>query len=111
MKNAQKITQLQAQIVAIKTDIENAYPGRLSAEDIEDVSDQYQAQLEWGWYRDEQNDAISDIQVEISHLESLHPGHTYNDPLIEEIVWPVNSQGLRYVSEEVGYVDEDEEYR
>jgi hypothetical protein len=23
---------------------------------------------------------------------------------------PVNSQGLRYVNEEVGYVDEDEEY-
>lgn len=31
-------------------------------------------------------------------------------PLEEYKRNPVNSQGLRYVSEEVGYVDQDEEY-
>ena len=28
----------------------------------------------------------------------------------EPTIYPVNSQGLRYVNEEIGYVDQDEEY-
>ena len=110
MTNAEKITELQMQVLRILQDIEDNRPDRLSIEDVEDVSDNYQANLEYGWYVDEHREIISALQEDIVALQSLHPSHTYNDPAIAEIEWPVNSQGLRYVSAEVGYVDQDEEY-
>ena len=111
MTNAEKITELQMQVLRILQDIEDNRPDRLSIEDVEDVSDNYQANLEYGWYVDEQREIISALQEDIVALQSLHPSHTYNDPAIAEIEWPiVGSDGLRYVSAEVGYVDQDEEY-
>jgi hypothetical protein len=110
MTNSEKITELQMQVLGIRQDIEDNAPDRLSAEDVEDVSDNYQANLEYGWYVDEQEELISQLQADIVALQQLQPGYTYNDPAIEEIEWPV-VDGLRYVSEEVGYVDQDEEYR
>ena len=110
MTNSEKITELQMQVLRIRQDIEDNAPDRLSAEDIEDVSDNYQANLEYGWYVDEQEELISQLRAGIATLQQLHPDHIYNDPAIEEIEWPV-VDGLRYVSEEVGYVDQDEEYR
>ena len=111
MTNSQKITQIQQEIAVLKSKMHEYYPGRLSSEDIEDVSDRYQEMLEYNEYCDEQREIISALQEDIVALQSLHPPHTYNDPAIAEIEWPiVGSDGLRYVSAEVGYVDEDEEY-
>ena len=112
MTNSQKITQIQQEITVLKSKMHEYYPGRLSSEDIEDVSDRYQEMLEYNEYCDEQREIISALQEDIVALQSLHPSHTYNDPAIAEIEWPiVGSDGLRYVSAEVGYVDQDEEYR
>jgi len=110
MTNSQKIVEIQQEIAVIKSKMHEYYPGGLSSEDHEDVSDRYQEMLEYNEYCDEQREIISALQEDIVALQSLHPSHTYNDPAIEEIEWPV-VDGLRYVSEEVGYVDQDEEYR
>ena len=45
-------------IHCLEQELENARPDRLSAEDIENVSDNYQANLEYQWYKDEQMEII-----------------------------------------------------
>lgn len=90
MTNAEKIIELQDQIAKIKADLENAHPDRLSQDDIECVSDNYQAHLEYGWYYDEQMDIISGIKADIVALQALPAIGTWIGDIcdIEEIVWP-----------------------
>jgi len=112
MTNSQKIVELQAQIATIEQQLHDYYPGRLSSEDFECLSDRHQAMLEYNEYAEEQQVVISELQADIAHLRTLPAIGTWIDDAanIEEIEWPV-VDGLRYVSEEVGYVDQDEEYR
>ena len=95
MTNSQKITQIQQETAVIKSKMHEYYPGRLSSEDHEDVSDRYQEMLEYNEYCDEQREIISALQEDIVALQSLRPSHTYNDPAIAEIEWPVQSDGAQ----------------
>ena len=115
MTNYEKIQALILERDSILADLEQCKPGRCTAEDIEDVSDNYQANLEYGWYRDEQMELVDDINAQIRHLDSLPMYQRYIEPMqitgnirLDDI--PITSDGLRYVSEEVGWVDQDEEY-
>jgi len=90
-------------IHSLEAEIENMHPSRLTSEDIEDVSNNYQAHLEYKWWKDEQRDLILSLEESIAHYKSMFSQW-------KAAINPVNSQGLRYVNEEVGYVDEDEEY-
>lgn len=67
----------------------------VTMEDIEDVSDNYQYNLEWNY-------ALSELRDELECLKY----HQFLE--LSKSNW--NSQGLRYVSPEVGWVDQDEEY-
>ncbi len=116
MTNAQKVAELHQQIASINKDLADNKPGMCTYEDRECLTDNYQANLEYQEYYIEQMAEVSDIADQIATLELLPPGGQYdaNPWSYEEAsdeIYGVNSQGLRYVSPEVGYVDEDEEYR
>ena len=53
-------------IQLLEQELENARPNRLSIEDIEDVSDNYQANLEYQWYKDEQLNLIKDLKSKLT---------------------------------------------
>lgn len=79
MTNSEKIVRLQNQIVSIKEEMINCKPSRLSQEDIEDVSDNYQANLEYGWYCDEKKAEITELEVDIARLKSLPSGGQFDE--------------------------------
>lgn len=53
-------------IQQLEQEIEDNHPSRLSSEDIEDVSDNYQAHLEYRWWRDEQQELIKDLKSKLT---------------------------------------------
>ena len=53
-------------IQQLEQEIEDNHPSRLSSEDIEDVSDNYQAHLEYRWWRDEQEELIKDLKSKLT---------------------------------------------
>lgn len=53
-------------IHCLEQELENARPDRLSAEDIEDVSDNYQANLEYKWWKEEQEELIKDLKSKLT---------------------------------------------
>ena len=53
-------------IQQLEQEIEDNHPSRLSSEDIEDVSDNYQAHLEYKWWRDEQEELIKDLKSKLT---------------------------------------------
>ena len=91
------IESLKRELALAKEELQNA--GRSKPQFLIDDDDEYQDQLELGWWRDEQRDKIKTLEESIVHYKSIKP-----------IINPINSQGLRYVNEEVGCVDQDEEY-
>lgn len=92
------IESLKRELALAKEELQNA--GRSKPQFlIDDDDDEYQDQLELGWWKDEQRDVIKNLEESIVHYKSIKP-----------VINLVNSQGLRYVNEEVGYVDQDEEY-
>ena len=78
MTNSEKIVRLQNQIVSIKEEMINCKPSRVSQEDIEDVSDNYQANLEYGWYCDEKKAEITELEVEIARIKLLPSGGQFD---------------------------------
>ena len=53
-------------IQQLEQEIENNHPSRLSSEDIEDVSYNYQAHLEYKWWKDEQLELIKDLKSKLT---------------------------------------------
>ena len=53
-------------IQQLEQEIEDNYPSRLTSEDIEDVSDNYQAHLEYQWWKDEQLELIKDLKSKLT---------------------------------------------
>jgi hypothetical protein len=52
-------------IQQLEQEIEDNHPSRLSSEDYEDVSDNYQAHLEYRWWREEQEELIKDLKSKL----------------------------------------------
>ena len=50
----------------MEQEIEDNHPSRLTSEDIEDVSDNYQAHLEYKWWKDEQLELIKDLKSQLT---------------------------------------------
>ena len=50
----------------LEQEIEDNHPSRLTSEDIEDVSDNYQAHLEYKWWKDEQSELIKDLKSQLT---------------------------------------------
>ena len=50
----------------LEQEIENNHPSRLSYEDIEDASDNYQAHLEYKWWKQEQLELIKDLKSRLT---------------------------------------------
>lgn len=53
-------------IQQLEQEIEDNRPSRLTSEDIEDVSDNYQAHLEYQWWKDEQSELIKDLKSQLT---------------------------------------------
>lgn len=53
-------------IQQLEQEIEDNRPSRLTSEDIEDVSDNYQAHLEYQWWEDEQSELIKDLKSKLT---------------------------------------------
>ena len=53
-------------IQQLEQEIEDNRPSRLTSEDIEDVSDNYQAHLEYQWWEDEQSELIKDLKSQLT---------------------------------------------
>lgn len=53
-------------IQLLEDEIENNHPSRLSIEDIEDVSDNYQSNLEYQWWRKEQEEEIKSLIAKLT---------------------------------------------
>ena len=53
-------------IQQLEQEIEDNHPSRLTSEDIEDVSDNYQAHLEYKWWKDEQLELIKDLKSKLT---------------------------------------------
>ncbi len=50
----------------LEQEIEDSRPSRLTSEDIEDVSDNYQANLEYKWWREEQEELIKNLKSKLT---------------------------------------------
>lgn len=104
MSIIEKIKELLASVILSDTDIL----------ELRTIANSYLTDEEITALKDTQN--LIDEEEERQKLEDDHllwlmkNTETTNDPAIEEIEGPV-VDGLRYVSTEVGYVDQDEEYR
>lgn len=57
-------------IQQLEQEIEDNHPSRLTSEDIEDVNDNYQAHLEYKWWREEQEELIKDLKSKLT-IEQL----------------------------------------
>ena len=79
MTNSEKATELRLQVLRIKQELEDNQPNRCTAEDIEEVSDNYQANLEYGWYCDEKKAEITELEIDIARLESLPSGGQFDE--------------------------------
>lgn len=53
-------------IQQLEQEINDNHPDRLTSEDIEDVSDNYQAHLEYSWWRQEQLELIEDLKSKLT---------------------------------------------
>ena len=53
-------------IQQLEQEIEDNHPSRLTSEDIEDVSDNYHAHLEYKWWKDEQLELIKDLKSKLT---------------------------------------------
>ena len=62
----------------LEQEIENLHPSRLTSKDIEDVSDNYQAHLEYKWWKEEQEELIKDLKSKLT-VEQLELYNQFND--------------------------------
>lgn len=53
-------------IQLLEQEIENNHPSRLTIEDIENISDNYQAHLEYKWWEKEQLELIKDLKSKLT---------------------------------------------
>jgi len=53
-------------IQQLEQEIEDNHPSRLTSEDIEDVNDNYQAHLEYKWWKEEQEELIKDLKSKLT---------------------------------------------
>ena len=65
-------------IQLLEQEIEDNHPSRLTFEDIEDVSDNYQAHLEYKWWKEEQLELIKDLKSKLTP-EQLEWYNSFND--------------------------------
>ena len=65
-------------IQMLEQEIEDNHPSRLTSEDIEDVSDNYQAHLEYKWWKEEQLEIIKDLKSKLTS-EQLEWYNSFND--------------------------------
>ena len=66
-----ELDQLNTELVTAEQELLNVEtPSRLTQEDIEDVSDNYQSHLEYNWWLDEQTSLIEHLKLEIIKLRS-----------------------------------------
>lgn len=79
MTNLERITNLKLQILKIQQELVDNKPSRCTYEDMEDISDNYQSNLEYNYYREEQQALISDIKEEIVGLEKLPENNQYDN--------------------------------
>jgi hypothetical protein len=64
-------------IQQLEQEIEDNHPSRLTFEDIEDVSDNYQAYLEYKWWKEEQLELIKDLKSKLTS-EQLEWYNSFN---------------------------------
>lgn len=50
----------------LEQEIKDMHPDRLTSEDIEDVNDNYQAHLEYKWWKEEQEELIKDLKSKLT---------------------------------------------
>lgn len=66
-----ELDQLNTELVTAEQELLNVEtPSRLTQEDIEDVSDNYQSHLEYNWWLDEHKSLIDQLKLEIIKLRS-----------------------------------------
>ena len=65
-------------IQQLEQEIEDNHPSRLTSEDIEDVSDNYQTHLEYKWWKEEQLELIKDLKSKLTP-EQLEWYNSFND--------------------------------
>jgi hypothetical protein len=64
-----ELDQLNTELVTAEQELLNVEtPSRLTQEDIEDVSDNYQSHLEYNWWLDEHKSLIEHLKLEIIKL-------------------------------------------
>jgi hypothetical protein len=76
------IKSLENELVIAKEELQNS--GRSKPQFLIDDDDEYQDQLELGWWKDEQREKIKSLEESIAHYKSIRPT--------------------------IGFVDEDEKY-
>ena len=60
------LSELMIELQTAKDELNNTYCPKITDGDIEDVSDIYQARLEYNWWRAEQMELIESLTKEIS---------------------------------------------
>lgn len=65
-------------IQQLEQEIEDNHPSRLTSEDIEDVSDNYQEHLEYKWWKEEQLELIKDLKSKLT-TEQLEWYNSFNN--------------------------------
>ena len=65
----QLIIETSAELEKARYDLDNTPAPRVSATDIEDVSDRYQERLEYNWWVDEQEGLISKLEAELASYQ------------------------------------------
>lgn len=53
-------------IQLLEQEIKDNHPSRLTYEDVEDVSDNYQAHLEYKWWKEEQEELIEELKGKLT---------------------------------------------
>lgn len=58
-------------IQMLEQEIIDNHPSRLSQEDVEDVSDNYQAHLEYNWWKSEQLELIANYKAQLTENQMI----------------------------------------
>jgi len=64
------VVEVSSELESVKYTLDNTPCPPISHSDVEDVSDAYQARLEYNWWVDEQKGLIKSLEKELSSYQS-----------------------------------------
>jgi len=64
------VVEVSSELESVKCTLDNTPHWTISHSDVEDVSDAYQARLEYNWWVDEQKGLIKSLEKELSSYQS-----------------------------------------